>query len=175
MTSSIPAPPEDQAPMEDLRKQVAPTSPPVAATLMNEADTDTADEPSEPKVASEQEPSEPKEASDPKDGEESDPTKTMFPQARVRSVMKIDRDVQMVGTEAVLAVSVAAQKFLEHFAVQSYAYTREAGRKTVSHADLAKAVAENVELMFLEDIIPPVAAPESKKSNSKKGKSRAVG
>ncbi|KAJ3004880.1 DNA polymerase epsilon subunit 4 [Thoreauomyces humboldtii] len=89
-----------------------------------------------------------------------------FPQSRVRTIMRFDPDVMHLGTDAVLAVTHATEHFLALLAQRSYGCTVQDGRKILGCRDVARAVAEGDELLFLEDIVPVV--PEVKKVVKKK-------
>ncbi|KAI8919465.1 hypothetical protein DFJ77DRAFT_419548, partial [Powellomyces hirtus] len=77
-----------------------------------------------------------------------------FPQARVKSIMREDKDVASVGHDAVFATTLATEMFLEYLVERSFANTRAEGRRVVGYRDIAKAVTENMDLAFLEDVIP---------------------
>ncbi|TPX59458.1 hypothetical protein PhCBS80983_g02458 [Powellomyces hirtus] len=87
------------------------------------------------------------------------PTKVPFPVGRVKTIMREDKEVGPVAQEAALAVTYATEIFLQYLAEKSFENTRDDGRKVLGYKDVAKAVADNVELMFLEDIIPPTLPP----------------
>lgn len=77
-------------------------------------------------------------------------TKTAFPQARVKTIMREDKDVASVSHDAVFAVTLATEMFLEYLVQKSYSSTKTEGRKIVSYKDVSRAVADNVDLAFLE-------------------------
>ncbi|KAI9091735.1 hypothetical protein DFS34DRAFT_320866 [Phlyctochytrium arcticum] len=76
--------------------------------------------------------------------------KTSFPQARVKSIMREDKDLSMVTSDAIFAATLATEMFLEHLVEKSFEMTRSEGRKAVNYKDVAKAVAEHGEMAFLE-------------------------
>ncbi|KAJ3299984.1 hypothetical protein HK104_005477 [Borealophlyctis nickersoniae] len=78
--------------------------------------------------------------------------KIAFPQARVKTIMKEDKDVGTVSHDAVFAVAYATELFLELMAQKSYDFTRQEQRKTVTYKDVATAVSKCDELEFLSGI-----------------------
>ncbi len=54
--------------------------------------------------------------------------KPSFPQSRVKSIMKLDPDVQNVSADAVYAVTVATQLFVELLVLEAHQYTLQSGR-----------------------------------------------
>src|SRR3989338_1699622 len=63
-----------------------------------------------------------------------------MPVARVRRIMKSDADVRTISQEAVVLVSKAAEKLIEHLAKESLKNTARDNRKTVQYSDLSEAV-----------------------------------
>ena len=77
-----------------------------------------------------------------------------LPVARVKRIMKSDADVRIISQEAVVLVSKAAEKLIEHLARESLKYSEKDNRKVLQYSDLSDAV-KNCEVFdFLEDIIP---------------------
>lgn len=56
--------------------------------------------------------------------------------ARIKTVMKIDKDVHNVTLDGVYAVSVAVEMFLELLAQETAQYTIKEGRKVVMFKDV---------------------------------------
>ncbi|KAF9985189.1 hypothetical protein BGZ65_011496 [Modicella reniformis] len=79
---------------------------------------------------------------------------TQLPAARVKRIIKEDKDVQMVGNEAVFLISVATEMFLESFTAKAFNLSKLEKRKTVSYKDLATAVTQHDSLEFLQDVVP---------------------
>lgn len=77
-------------------------------------------------------------------------SKSTFPVSRVKAIMRQDQDVQLVSGDAVYAMAVAAEAFLEILAKEAYSFTKAESRKTVQYKDLAKAVESVVAFEFLE-------------------------
>ncbi|KAJ3189103.1 hypothetical protein HDU85_002728 [Gaertneriomyces sp. JEL0708] len=81
-------------------------------------------------------------------------TKTAFPQARVKSIMKEDKEVTSVSNDAVFAATLATEMFLELLVERSWEVTQREQRKVVMYRDVSRAVVEGGDLTFLEDAIP---------------------
>lgn len=64
--------------------------------------------------------------------------------------MREDKEVASVSHDAVFAVTLATEMFLEYLVQKSYVATKSEGRKIVSYRDVSRAVVENVDLAFLE-------------------------
>ncbi|KAJ1917215.1 hypothetical protein IWQ60_007849 [Tieghemiomyces parasiticus] len=84
-----------------------------------------------------------------------------LPLARVRKVIKEDRDIHMCQADAVYAIALAAQKFIEDLAESAAQASQEQKRKTVAYKDLVNVVSDNMRLDFVADIIP-AAVPMQK-------------
>ncbi|GLV44451.1 DNA polymerase epsilon subunit 4 [Carabus blaptoides fortunei] len=75
---------------------------------------------------------------------------TRFPLARIKTLMKMDPDLNLASQEAVFLVARATELFLKNLAKETYVYTTKAKRKTVQKRDL-DAVIETIDtLCFLE-------------------------
>ncbi|KAF9931873.1 hypothetical protein FBU30_009453 [Linnemannia zychae] len=92
---------------------------------------------------------------------------TQLPVARVKRIIKEDKDVQMVSNDAVFLISLATELFLESFTAKAFNLAKIEKRKTVSYKDLATAVTQHDSLEFLQDVVPKtmplVAAIEKQK------------
>lgn len=76
-----------------------------------------------------------------------------FPLGRVKNVMKCDPDVNALSSDSVFLIAKATELFVESLARESFYYTNNSKKKTVSKNDVDKAI-NNVEaLAFLEGAI----------------------
>jgi histone H3/H4 len=66
--------------------------------------------------------------------------KSTLPISRVKAIMRQDEDVQAVSGDAVFAMSVAAEAFLEILIKESYQYTFKESRKTVNYKDVGESL-----------------------------------
>ncbi|KAF9968718.1 hypothetical protein BGZ70_009640 [Mortierella alpina] len=79
---------------------------------------------------------------------------TQLPVARIKRIIKEDKDVQMVSNDAVFIISLATEMFLESFTSKAFNLAKLEKRKTVSYKDLATAVSQHDSLEFLQDVVP---------------------
>ena len=88
------------------------------------------------------------------DGEEKTPSKGQklfrFPQGRIKQIMKLDPDVNMVNGEAIYLVNKAVEEFIQCLAVESYHHTASSKKKTISKEHVLTAIESNDELAFLD-------------------------
>lgn len=84
------------------------------------------------------------------DKEEVEVKQYKFPLGRVKNIMKMDPDVNMASQDAVFLVTKALEYFVESLAIESYSYTSQSKKKTVSRNDVEKAIDAVDCLAFLE-------------------------
>ncbi|KNC99192.1 uncharacterized protein SPPG_05448 [Spizellomyces punctatus DAOM BR117] len=94
--------------------------------------------------------------------------KTAFPQARVKTIMREDKDLSAVSHDAVFAATLATEMFLEYLVDKSFENTKKEMRKIVSYKDVARAVGDHGEMAFLEDVIPPTLSVRQALENKAK-------
>ncbi|KAF9354042.1 hypothetical protein BGX26_008195 [Mortierella sp. AD094] len=103
---------------------------------------------------------------------------TQLPAARVKRIIKEDKDVQMVSNDAVFLISMATELFLESFTAKAFNLAKIEKRKTVSYKDLATAVTQHDSLEFLQDVVPKTmplsAALEKQRVAKEKEESGAI-
>ncbi|KAL0080039.1 histone-fold-containing protein [Phycomyces blakesleeanus] len=83
------------------------------------------------------------------------PGTTIIPLARVKRVIKEDKDVSLINAEAIFCVAYATELFMEYLVTEGYQRAKRDKRKTVYYKDLASTVTEVEQFEFLEDVIPP--------------------
>ncbi|KAJ2031833.1 hypothetical protein IWW57_000520 [Coemansia sp. S610] len=81
-----------------------------------------------------------------------------LPAARVRRIIKEDKDIFACGPESLFLISRATEYFIDCLVRESYEFSRLDKRKTVQYKDMAKAVQSIEPYDFLADIIPPTAS-----------------
>jgi len=79
---------------------------------------------------------------------------TQLPIARVRRIMKSDKDVKIISADALFLVTKSTEMFLEYLVKEAYKKTTHDSRKILSYKDLATTVKDVDSLEFLDDIIP---------------------
>ncbi|KAF9159978.1 hypothetical protein BGX21_003160 [Mortierella sp. AD011] len=95
---------------------------------------------------------------------------SQLPAARVKRIIKEDKDVQMVSNDAVFLISMATELFLESFTAKAFNLAKIEKRKTVYYKDLATAVTQHDSLEFLQDVVPktmPLSAALEKRRIAK--------
>ncbi|KAJ1818115.1 hypothetical protein LPJ56_001898 [Coemansia sp. RSA 2599] len=80
---------------------------------------------------------------------------SMLPAARVRRIIKEDKDIFACGAESLFLISRATEYFIDSIVRESYEFSRLDKRKTVQYKDMAKAVQSIEQYDFLADTIPP--------------------
>ncbi|KAI9488102.1 histone-fold-containing protein [Zychaea mexicana] len=79
---------------------------------------------------------------------------TTLPIARVKRVIKEDKEVSLINAEATFCVAYATELFMEYLVKEGFTRARKEKRKTIFYKDLASAVSEVEQFEFLEDVIP---------------------
>ncbi|KAG0060781.1 hypothetical protein BGZ90_003887 [Linnemannia elongata] len=75
---------------------------------------------------------------------------TQLPVARVKRIIKEDKDVQMVSNDAVFLISLATELFLESFTAKAFNLAKIEKRKTVSYKDLGNVVLSSLSRESME-------------------------
>ncbi|PIA14488.1 histone-fold-containing protein [Coemansia reversa NRRL 1564] len=83
------------------------------------------------------------------------PGASTLPAARVRRIIKEDKDIAACGSDSLYMITRAAEYFVDSLVRESYEFSRLDKRKTVQYKDMAKAVQSIEQYDFLGDIIPP--------------------
>ncbi|EPB83762.1 hypothetical protein HMPREF1544_09503 [Mucor circinelloides 1006PhL] len=83
------------------------------------------------------------------------PGTTMLPLARIKRVIKEDKDVSLINAEATFCIAYATELFMDYLVTEAFSKAKKEKRKTVYYKDLASTVKESEQLEFLEDVIPP--------------------
>ncbi|GBP27593.1 DNA polymerase epsilon subunit 4 [Eumeta japonica] len=75
---------------------------------------------------------------------------TRLPIGRIKAIMKMDPDVNIINTDAAFLVTKATELFLETIAKETYTYTASKKRKTIAKKDLDNIINMVDCLCFLE-------------------------
>ncbi|KAI7818259.1 histone-like transcription factor family (CBF/NF-Y), partial [Kickxella alabastrina] len=86
------------------------------------------------------------------------PGTSSLPAARVRRIIKEDKDIFACGSDSLFLISRATEYFIDSLVRESYEFSRLDKRKTVQYKDMAKAVQSIEQYDFLTDIIPPTVS-----------------
>ncbi|OMJ28811.1 putative transcription factor [Smittium culicis] len=87
----------------------------------------------------------------------------LLPISRVKRIIKEDKSVQMINSEAVFLMTKAVELFIRKFANEALNYSKSEKRKTIFYKDAAKVVQNVDSWAFLEDIIPPTISAKKLK------------
>ncbi|OMO88161.1 Transcription factor CBF/NF-Y/archaeal histone [Corchorus olitorius] len=89
-----------------------------------------------------------------------DPIQPEFPRGRVKKIMKLDKDINKVNSEALLLISCSTNLFLQFLAERSAEVATEKKKKTVKLDHLRTAVKRHRPTSdFLLDSLPMPAEP----------------
>jgi histone H3/H4 len=90
---------------------------------------------------------------------------TVLPVARVKRIIKLDKDVKQASADAIKCVTKATELFLEGLAVGSHAGMRAAKRKGVQYKDLESFVLRRGKYEFLHDHVWAMRPREGEKGD----------
>ncbi|TXT15816.1 hypothetical protein VHUM_00319 [Vanrija humicola] len=94
---------------------------------------------------------------------------TLFPISRIKRIIKADKELDMMSTEATFLVAVATEYFIKHFMEEGYMKARLEKRRIVNYKDMANVVERSEEFEFLKDVIPlPITMSEALELRKKK-------
>ncbi|KAL6734185.1 hypothetical protein Aduo_004754 [Ancylostoma duodenale] len=79
--------------------------------------------------------------------------KCSLPTSRVKKICRLDPDLTMIGSDAVLFVTKATELFLTELAKASYTQAVLEKRKTIQAKDIEKAIASKHMFEFLDDAL----------------------
>eukprot|EP01132_Coremiostelium_polycephalum_P000963 gene963-1226_t len=81
-------------------------------------------------------------------------TSTQLPIARVKRIMKHDKDVKHISNDALMLIAKSTELFLDYIVKEAYKKTSSEKKKILSYKDLSSTVKDLDNLEFLSDIIP---------------------
>lgn len=76
-----------------------------------------------------------------------------LPLGRVRNIIKMDPDVNLVNQEAVFLIAKSTELFIDSLAKEAYKYTVQTKKKTVQKRDIDNAINNVDVLVFLEEML----------------------
>ncbi|KAF5309174.1 hypothetical protein D9619_012762 [Psilocybe cf. subviscida] len=77
-----------------------------------------------------------------------------LPLARIKKVMKSDPDVKMIAADAPILFCKACEIFIAEITARAFIVADSNKRRTLSRADIAKALSKSDQFDFLIDIVP---------------------
>eukprot|EP00095_Tigriopus_kingsejongensis_P010804 snap_masked-scaffold1931_size24754-processed-gene-0.5 protein:Tk10804 transcript:snap_masked-scaffold1931_size24754-processed-gene-0.5-mRNA-1 annotation:"dna polymerase epsilon subunit 4-like" len=81
---------------------------------------------------------------------ESSEKMVQLPLGRVKHIMKMDPDTKMASQEAVFLITKVTELFVQSLARESFSYTSQNKKKTLSKPDVERAIDSVDALAFLE-------------------------
>ncbi|RXW17877.1 hypothetical protein EST38_g7980 [Candolleomyces aberdarensis] len=98
-----------------------------------------------------------------------------LPLARIKKVMKSDPDVKMIAADAPILFCKACEIFISEITARAFIIADSNKRRTLSRADIAKALSKADQFDFLIDIVPrdDLPFPGASSSNGTAGKKNA--
>lgn len=83
-----------------------------------------------------------------------DPKSQPLPLARIKKVMKSDREVKMISSETPILFAKACEIFISEITIRAWQNAEESRRRTLQRSDVAAALARSDQFDFLIDILP---------------------
>ncbi|KAJ3477985.1 hypothetical protein NLI96_g10080 [Meripilus lineatus] len=77
-----------------------------------------------------------------------------LPLARIKKVMKSDPEVKMIAADAPILFCKACEIFIAEITARAFIIADSNKRRTLSRADIAKAISKSDQFDFLIDVIP---------------------
>jgi len=77
-----------------------------------------------------------------------------LPLARIKKVMKSDPEVKMIAADAPILFCKACEIFIAEITARAFIIADSNKRRTLSRADIAKAISKSDQFDFLIDIVP---------------------
>ncbi|XP_043495180.1 DNA polymerase epsilon subunit 4-like isoform X1 [Polistes fuscatus] len=76
-----------------------------------------------------------------------------LPIGRVRNIMKMDPEVNLVNQEAVFLIAKSTELFIDSLAKEAYKYTIQTKKRTLQKRDIENAINNVDALVFLEEML----------------------
>ncbi|KAH0946812.1 hypothetical protein HN011_003038 [Eciton burchellii] len=87
-------------------------------------------------------------------GDEEQREKLMkLPLGRIKAIIKMDPEVNMINQEAVFMITKSAELFIDSLAKEAYKYTAQAKKRTIQKHDVESAINNVDALVFLEGML----------------------
>ncbi|KAI0686149.1 histone-fold-containing protein [Earliella scabrosa] len=89
-----------------------------------------------------------------------------LPLARIKKVMKSDPEVKMIAADAPILFCKACEIFIAEITARAFIIADSNKRRTLSRADIAKALSKSDQFDFLIDIVPREEPPGAGSGNA---------
>ncbi|KZC13234.1 DNA polymerase epsilon subunit 4 [Dufourea novaeangliae] len=76
-----------------------------------------------------------------------------LPLGRIKTIIKMDPEVNMVNQEAVFLITKSTELFIDSLAKESYKYTAQMKKKTIQKRDVESTINNVDALVFLEGML----------------------
>ncbi|XP_050079641.1 nuclear transcription factor Y subunit gamma-like [Anopheles maculipalpis] len=83
-----------------------------------------------------------------------EPRNQVLPLARIKKIMKLDENVQMISSEAPLLFAKAVEIFIRQITLRAWEQTEKNKRRTLQRSDIAMTITKYDQFDFLIDIVP---------------------
>ena len=80
----------------------------------------------------------------------------VLPTARVRKIMKLDKEVKGTSKEATLLVQWCTELFLGQITDEAYSVCKKQRKKMIKYEDISATVRKNEQMLFLAQDFPPI-------------------
>ncbi|KAI9068888.1 histone-fold-containing protein [Trametes sanguinea] len=97
-----------------------------------------------------------------------------LPLARIKKVMKSDPEVKMIAADAPILFCKACEIFIAEITARAFIIADSNKRRTLSRADIAKALSKSDQFDFLIDIVPREEPPGSAGQTAGKGQKKGT-
>ncbi|TYG40042.1 hypothetical protein ES288_D12G061800v1 [Gossypium darwinii] len=77
-----------------------------------------------------------------------------LPLARIKRIMKSNKDVKMISADTPILFSKACELFILELTLRAWLHTEEGKRRTLQGCDVSKAIRQEEALHFLFDVVP---------------------
>ncbi|KAF0989007.1 hypothetical protein HZS_7876 [Henneguya salminicola] len=93
---------------------------------------------------------------------------TTFPIARIRKIMRLDPDINLIKWEVPILLSHLTEIFIKDLSFNAWNYTKTTGRKIIRKCDLCVAAYSDSEFDFLVNVLPYYDLISSNENNTEK-------
>ncbi|XP_076762894.1 DNA polymerase epsilon subunit 4 [Xylocopa sonorina] len=76
-----------------------------------------------------------------------------LPLGRIKTIIKMDPEVNIINQEAVFLIAKSTELFIDSLSKESYKYTAQMNKKTIQKRDVTSAINNVDALVFLEGML----------------------
>lgn len=78
---------------------------------------------------------------------------TALPLGRIKNIMKLDQEVNIISAESLFLITKATEFFIENMSKEAFVHTAQSKKKTLQKKDLDLAISSVDALMFLDGAV----------------------